>query len=278
MRSAATIKRKTKEMREAKEKVFEKRKEAKIKNIEARRKQRDKEISNAKSTKALNHSNRLRRDREKTLIKIRKYQKQIDICTTKMTSCEKRIDLLRKRIHAPLADMRTKVQEARHLHCEADRLKREADVNCILGKTERELHGQNKYSRHKKLLHRAVENMQKAINIDESAQDRDKSANRDKNKILIIGHQMVINSQWKGELDENKRQEEQRVAELGEKLRTYKIEISNCEYLSKQLREEEAQNEAACVRLKEEALKAERLAEQAEAEVKELESELKGKI
>ena len=89
MRSAATIKRKTKEMREAKEKVFEKRKEAKIKNIEARRKHRDKEISNAKSTKALNHSNRLRRDREKTLIKIRKYQKQIDICTTKMTSCEK---------------------------------------------------------------------------------------------------------------------------------------------------------------------------------------------
>ena len=75
MRSAATIKRKTKEMREAKEKVFEKRKEAKIKNIEARRKQRDKEISNAKSTKALNHSNRLRRDREKTLIKIRKYSR-----------------------------------------------------------------------------------------------------------------------------------------------------------------------------------------------------------
>ena len=65
MRSAVTIKRKTKEMREAKEKVFEKRKEAKIKNIEARRKQHDKEISNAKSTKALNHSNRLRRNMEK---------------------------------------------------------------------------------------------------------------------------------------------------------------------------------------------------------------------
>ena len=89
---------------------------------------------------------------------------------------------------------------------------------------------------------------------------------------------MLVNRRWKVELDKNKRQEKQRVAELGEKLRTYKIEISNCEYLSKQLREEEAQNEAACVQLKEEALKAERLAEQAEAEVKELESELKGKI
>ena len=42
MRSAVTIKRKIKEMRIAKEKVFEKRKEAKIKNIEARKKQRDK--------------------------------------------------------------------------------------------------------------------------------------------------------------------------------------------------------------------------------------------
>ena len=278
MRSAATIKSKIKEMRIVKEKVFEKRKEAEVKNIEARRKQRNKEISNAKSTKALNHSNRLRRDREKTLINVGKYQKQIDICTTKITSCEKQIDLLRKRIHAPLADMRTKIQEARHLRCEADCLKREAGVNCILGKTERELHGQNKYSRHRKLLGRAVENMQKAINVNESAQGCDKSANKDKHKILIIGHQMVINSKWKGELDENKRQEEQRVAQLGEKLRTYKIEISNCEYLSKQLREEEAQNEATCIQLKQEALKAEKFAEQAEAEVKELESELKGKI
>ena len=157
------------------------------------------------STKALNHSNRLRRDREKTLIKIRKYQKQIDICTTKITFCEKRIDLLRKRIHAPLTDMRTKVQEARHLRCEADSLKREADVNCISGKIEYELLGQNKYFRHKELLHRAVENMQKAINIDKSAQDLDKSANRDKNNVLILGHQMVVNRQWKGELDKKQK-------------------------------------------------------------------------
>ena len=65
MRSATTIKRKIKEMRIVKEKVFEKRKEAKIKNIEARKKQRDKEISNAKLTKALNHSSRLRIPRKK---------------------------------------------------------------------------------------------------------------------------------------------------------------------------------------------------------------------
>ena len=277
MRSAATIKRKIKEMRIVKEKVFEKRKEAEVKNIEARRKQRNKEISNAKSTKALNHSNRLRRDREKTLINIGKYQKQIDICTTKITSCEKQIDLLRKRIHAPIADMRTKVQEASHLRCEADRLKREAGVNCILGKTERELHGQNKYSRHRKLLRRAVENMQKAINVNESAQGCDKSANKDKHKILIIGHQMVINSKWKGELDENKRQEEQRVAQLGEKLKTYKIEISNCEYLSRKLREEGAQHEEASYRLEEEAVNAEKLARQAEEEIRELEKELENK-
>ena len=274
MRSAATIKRKIKEMRIVKEKVFEKRKEAEVKNIEARRKQRNKEISNAKSTKALNHSNRLRRDREKTLINIGKYQKQIDICTTKITSCEKQIDLLRKRIHAPLADMRTKVQEASYLRCEADRLKREAGVNCILGKTERELHGQNKYSRHRKLLRRAVENMQKAINVNESAQGCDKSANKDKHKILILGHQMLINSKWKGELDENKRQEEQRVAYLGEKLKTYKIEISNCEYLSRKLREIGAQHEEASYRLEKEAVNAERLVRQAEEEIRQLEKEL----
>jgi len=278
LRSKDTLRRKREELRIAKEKVIEKSREAEIRKKESQRKKRDEENSNAKADKAQAHSNLLRHDRAVALSNIGKYQKQIDICTTKITSCEKQIDLLRKRIHAPLADMRTKVQEASHLRCEADRLKREAGVNCILGKTERELHGQNKYSRHRKLLSRAVENMQKAINVNESAQGCDKSANKDKHKILIIGHQMVINSKWKGELDENKRQEEQRVAQLGEKLRTYKIEISNCEYLSKQLREEEAQNEATCIQLKQEALKAEKFAEQAEAEVKELESELKGKI
>ena len=274
LRSKYTLRRKREELRIAKETVIEKSREAEIRKKESQRKKRDEENSNAKADKAQTHSNLLRHDRAVALSNIGKYQKQIDICTTKITSCEKQIDLLRKRIHASLADMRTKVQEASHLRCEADRLKREAGVNCILGKTERELHGQNKYSRHRKLLSRAVENMQKAINVNESAQGCDKSANKDKHKILILGHQMLINSKWKGELDENKRQEEQRVAYLGEKLKTYKIEISNCEYLSRKLREIGAQHEEASYRLEKEAVNAERLVRQAEEEIRQLEKEL----
>ena len=88
---------------------------------------------------------------------------------------------------------------------------------------------------------------------------------------------MLINGRWRGELEKNKIQEEQKVAELGEKLKTYKVEIYNCEYLSRKLREEGAQHEADSDRLEEEAVEAERLAKQAEKENKELEKELENK-
>ena len=68
-----------------------------------------------------------------------------------------------------------------------------------------------------------------------------------------------------------------KVAELGEKLKTYKVEIYNCEYLSRKLREEGAKHEADSYRLEEQAVTAERLAEQAEEEIKRLERELASK-
>ena len=62
-----------------------------------------------KSTKAQNHSNKLRNDRERALIQIGKYQNQIDIYTTKMTNCEKRIGLFRNRIKVQQEDIRNKL-------------------------------------------------------------------------------------------------------------------------------------------------------------------------
>ena len=88
---------------------------------------------------------------------------------------------------------------------------------------------------------------------------------------------MLINGKWRGEIEKIKIQEEQKVADLGEKLKTYKIEISNCEYLSRKLREEGAQHEEASYRLEEEAVNAEKLARQAEEEIRELEKELENK-
>ena len=102
LRREATIMRKTEEMRVAREKGVEKRKEARIRRIEAQR-----------------------------------------------------IDLLLNRIKAQLKNMKTKRQEAMHLRHEADCLKREADLNCIPGRVERELHSLNRYSRHKELLQKA---------------------------------------------------------------------------------------------------------------------------
>ena len=173
--------------------------------------------------------------------------------------------------------MRAKRQEAIHLRYEVNRLKREADLNCIPGKLERELHGLNKYSKQKELLQKAEEIMQKAISADKIAQDLDIAAQKDGDNVVILGDQLLINGRYRGELEKDKIQEEQKVAELGEKLKTYKIEIYNCEYLSRKLREEGAKHEADSYRLEEQAVTAERLAEQAEEEIKRLERELESK-
>ena len=181
-------------------------------------------------------------------------------------------------IKAQIEDMRAKQQEAIHLRYEADCLKREADLNCIPGKIERELHGLNKYSKQKELLQKAEESMQKAISADKIAQDLDIAAQKDGDNVVILGDQLLINGRYRGELEKDKIQEEQKVAELGEKLKTYKVEIYNCEYLSRKLREEGAKHEADSYRLEEQAVTAERLAEQAAEEIKRLERELDNKI
>ena len=110
--------------------------------------------------------------------------------------------------------------------------------------------------------------MQKAINIDKIAQVLEESAKKDEHNVLILGNQMLINIKWREELDKNKIQEEQKITQLREKLRTYKSEISNCEYLLRKLRKEKARNKAASDRLEKEAVEAERLAKQAEEEIK----------
>ena len=277
LRSEETIRRKREELRVARGKVIEKRREAGIRRIESQRKNRDEERSDAKADKAQAHSNMLRQDREKALSKIRSYQKQIDSYATEITYFEKRIDVLRNRIKAQLGDMRAKQQEAIHLQDEANRLKREADLNCIPGLVEREFHGLNRNSKHKELLHRAEEKMQKAIDVDKIAQKLNQEAKKHGEDAVSLGEKMLINGRWRGDVEKIKIQEEQKAANLGEKLKTYKIEISNCEYLSRKLRDEGAQHEEASYRLEEEAVNAERLARQAEEEIRRLEEELENK-
>ena len=79
----------------------------------------------------------------------------------------------------------------------------------------------------------------------------------------------------RGEVEREKEREEKRVAEMAEKLKTYKIEVANCEYLSRKLRDEEARLGAMCYRLDEEADRAERMAVLAEEEANRLEAEIR---
>ena len=108
LRSEDTIRRKKEELRIARGKIIEKRREADFKRLESERKQCEEERSDEKADKAQTHSNRLRHDREKALIKIKNYQRKIDSYAIEMTSCEKRIDALRDRIKAQIKDMRAK--------------------------------------------------------------------------------------------------------------------------------------------------------------------------
>ena len=72
LRSEDTIKRKKEELRIAREKIIEKRREADFIRLESQRKQHEEERSDEKADKAQTHSNRLRHDRDKALIKIKK--------------------------------------------------------------------------------------------------------------------------------------------------------------------------------------------------------------
>ena len=89
LRSQTTIMRKKEEVRVARERGVADRLEAELKRTEAKKKQLEEERCDMKSTKAQNHSNKLRYDREISLIQIGKYQNQIDFYKTKMTDCEK---------------------------------------------------------------------------------------------------------------------------------------------------------------------------------------------
>ena len=223
LRSQETLRRKREELRIAKEKVIEKSREAGIRKKESQRKKRDEENSDAKADKAQAHSNLLRHDRAKALSNIRNYQRQIDHYATDMTYFEKRIDELRYKTKAQLGDMRAKQQEAINLRHEANCLKREADLNYIPGIVEREFHGLNRNSRQKELLQKAEEKMQKAIYVDKIAQNLDQEAKKHGDSAVILGNKMLINGKWRGEIEKNKIQEEQKVADMAKNLKPTKL-------------------------------------------------------
>ena len=94
------------------------------------------------------------------MIRIEGYQKHKDNCTAKIVACENQIMLYCGRIIAQQETIRSKTQEAVNLCLEADLLRKEADLNCLPGIVECEIHGMNKNSKHCKLLQKAEEKQQ----------------------------------------------------------------------------------------------------------------------
>ena len=275
LRSEHTIDRKRSEAIAERQLAARKRQEAETTRNEARRKQREEENMDRRAEKAQRHSEQLRRDREQTVARIEGYHRHIDSCIEEMKDCERRIDEFRSRIRNQQETIRVRRQEAISLRLDADLFRKEADKACMQGAMERETQGTSERSKHRELLQKAEEKQREAMRKDRESEEHDRSATEGERNVHRLCDSLLANGRMRSEVEREKEREEKRVAEMGEKLKTYKIEVANCEYLSRRLRDEEARLESVYNTLDEEADEAERIAVLAEHEAYKLESEIR---
>ena len=144
----------------------------------------------------------------------------------------------------------------------------------MLGSRKRETHGMDRNSNHTEMLLKAEEKQRNAMRKDREAEELNRSAFEGERNVHILCDQLLDQGRTRSEIEREKEKEESKVSTLAEKLNTYKIEIANCEYLSRKLIDEEGRLDQECNRLNEEAEVAEHAALVAEQEANKIESEL----
>ena len=272
--SQQTLNRKREEIRVERERSVSKRREAGQKRYEASRKQREEEEMDKKAEKAHKHSEELKRYRELSVVKIKSYHRKIDHQTADMKESERKIDEYRRRIRNQQDRIRVSRQAAINCRLDADLLRTEADIACMSGSMKRETQGMSIHSNHTELLQKAETKQREAMRMDREAEESDRRAIEGEQNVHRLCNQLLVQGMVRGTLEREKEEEEKKVAALAEKLRTYKIEAANCEYLSRKLRDEEARLDQECYRLTGEAEEAERAALQAEQEANKIEKEI----
>ena len=164
--------------------------------------------------------------------------------------------------------------EAQTRRLDADLLRTEADMACLQGSGDRQLHGNHKSAKHRFLMEQAKARQEEAMQKDREAEDLEKMAVETERNVLRLCESLVNNGRQRGMVERDRDLEERRVAGMAEKLAVYKREVANCETTARVMREEEARLESVYNRLEDEALEADRVADMAEEEARRLEQEL----
>merc|ERR1719410_483058 len=177
--------------------------------------------------------------------------------------CENRIETLRNRLRTQSETIRVRNEEKKRLNEEARRLRQEADSACLRGTMQREMQvGRN----HRALLEEAERKMRSAIGKEREANDLQRLVTEGDRNIQRMCDQMLVNGRARADAEQDRRTEEQKVADMAQNLERYKREIGNCLTAARNLREEEA-------RLNREAGDKEEKADRLEMEARRLEEE-----
>ena len=275
LRSERTIARKRAEARAKRELAERKRAEARRARSEARRKERQAESMDRKADKAQRHSRELRRGRAEAVRRIEGYHRHIDNCTGEMREHEDKVDECRERIKRQQNMIRTRRAEAANYRLDADLLRTEADIACLAGSSDRQLHGNHKRAKHHSLMKEAEAKQKEAMQKDKDAADLEQQARETERNVHWLCDALLYNGRQRGMVERDRDIEERRRNEMAEKLAVYKREVGNCETTARVMRDEEARLEDICYRLEEEAEEADRAAAIADEEAEELEEELR---
>ena len=197
-----------------------------------------------------------------------------------MRECERKVSELRERVKRQQATIRCGRAEAGSLRCDADQLRREADSFCLQGAASRQLHGdrgRHGNQGHRHLLERANANQREAMRREQDAEDSERNATEGEMNVGQLCDLLLAQGRERDVVQQDRLLEERRVAEMAEKLATYKREVANCETASREMRQDEARFEQMVYKLEEEAEKATKVAEVAEQEANRLEGEVREK-
>jgi len=187
---------------------------------------------------------------------------------------ERKIDECRDQIKRQQDMIRQCRAEAATSRLDADLLRTEADMACLQGSSDRQLHGNHKSAKHRSLMHQAEAKQREAMQKDIDAEDLERQAVETERNIHRLCDSLLHNGRQRSMIQRDRDIEERRRDEIAEKLAVYKREVANCETTARLMREEEARLEEVYNRLEEEADRADLVAAIAEEELQRLEREL----
>jgi len=150
------------------------------------------------------------------------------------------------------------------------RLRAEADSAAIRGQNGMQL-GLGNNSR--RLLEEAERKMREAMAKEREAKDLERLALDGERNIHRLCDQLLVNGRQRGDVEKERKMEEDRVSEMATSLERYKREIANCLTAAKNLRAEEARMDREACEKAEQAEKLDREAKALDEEAARLERE-----